>query len=92
MAKAMTDIAIDSTDVNNVAVATTVAGDKLTGTVLQNKQVFDTYPDMIVSHFNDLCDYIEEQSPTGDAALSYTPAEITTITSALGCSEADITM
>lgn len=92
MAKAMSEIVIDSTDVNNSSVATTVAGDKLTGTVLENKQVFDRYPDMIKDHFNDLCDYIDEQAPTGDAALSYTATEITNICAALDCTEASITM
>ena len=92
MAKAMSEIVIDSTDVNNSSVATTVPGDKLTGTVLENKQVFDRYPEMIKDHFNDLCDYINEQAPTGDAALSYTALEISYICTTLGCTEASITM
>lgn len=92
MAKAMSEIVIDSTDVNNSSVATTVPGDKLTGTVLENKQVFDRYPEMIKDHFNDLCDYVGEQAPVGDAALSYTATEITTICSVLECTEASITI
>ena len=92
MAKAMSEIVIDSTDINNSSVATTVPGDKLTGTVLENKQVFDRYPEMIKDHFNDLCDYIDEQAPTGDAALSYTALEISYICTTLGCTEASITM
>ena len=92
MAKAMSEIIIDSTDINNSSVATTVTGDKLTGTVLENKQVFDRYPEMIAEHFNDLCDYINEQAPTGDAALSYTTTEISNICTALGCTESEITM
>lgn len=92
MAKLMTEIEIDNTDVNKVAVATTVSGDKLTGTVLENKQVFDRYPDMIVSHFNDLCVYVGELSPAGDGALDYTTTEITNICSTLNCSQGDITM
>lgn len=83
---------IVSSDINPVAVSTAVAGDKLSGTVLQNKQVFDAFPNMIVTKFNNLCEYVGTQSPTGDAALNYTAAEITTITTALGCTEADITM
>ena len=88
----MSEIIIDSTDINNSSVATTVAGDKLTGTVLENKQVFDRYPEMIAEHFNDLCDYINEQTPTGDAALSYTAIEISNICTALSCTESEITM
>ena len=93
MAKQMSAIKIDTTtDVQAVALAYTVAGDRLTGTVLQNKQKFDAYPDMIVSHFNDLCDYVNEQTPTGDAGLNYSASEISTITSTLGCTEASITL
>lgn len=93
MAKPMSQITIDTTtDVQAVAVEYTVVGDRLSGTVLQNKQVFDAYPDMIVGHFNDLCEYVNTQAPTGDAALSYTPAEISTICAALGCTEASITL
>lgn len=88
----MSEIIIADTDVNQVAVHTTVSGDKLTGTVLENKQVFDNYPDMIVDHFNDLCEYVNEQSPSGDTALSYSTAEVTTICSALGCTASSITM
>lgn len=92
MAQAMTDIKIDQTDIDNVAVSVAVAGDKLTGTVLQNKQVFDAYPAMITNHFNDLCDYVNEQTPSGDAGLTFTATEILTITTALNCTEADLTL
>lgn len=93
MAKPMSQIVIDTTtDVQAVAVEYTVLSDRLSGTVLQNKQVFDAYPDMIVEHFNDLCDYVNEQAPTGDAALSYTALEISYICTTLGCTEASITM
>lgn len=93
MAKPMSQIVIDTTtDVQAVAVEYTVLSDRLSGTVLQNKQVFDAYPDMIVEHFNDLCDYVNEQAPTGDAALSYSNAEIANICAALNCTEASITI
>ena len=93
MAKPMSQITIDTTtDVQAVAVEYTVVGDRLSGTVLQNKQVFDAYPDMIVGHFNDLCEYVNEQAPTGDAALSYTPQEVNVICAALGCVKAEIEM
>lgn len=69
-----------------------VVGDSLTGTVLQNKQRFDKYPDLIVTKFNNLCDYIGTQTPTGDAALNYTQNEINTITATLGCTQASITL
>lgn len=92
MAKAMTDIIIDQTDINAVAVSVAVVGDKLSGTVLQNKEVFDAYPEMVKDHFNDLCDYVNEQTPTGDAGLYYTAMEISYICTALGCTEASITL
>lgn len=69
-----------------------VQGDALTGTVLQNKQRFDLYPDLIVSKFNALCDYVGEQSPSGDSALDYTQTEINSICTILGCTESSITM
>ena len=92
MARAMTDIMIDQTDIDAVAISTSVSGDRLTGTVLQNKQVFDAYPAMVKDHFNDLCDYVNEQTPSGDAGLSYTATEIAVFTSALSCTEADLTL
>ena len=86
------DIPIDQTDKDSVSVHTVVASDRLSGTVLQNKQVFDAYPDLIVEHFNDLCDYISDYMPSGDVGLDYTSTEIAFICSALGCTEADITL
>lgn len=86
------DIRIDQTDKDSVSVHTAVSGDRLTGTVLQNKQVFDAYPDMIVEHFNGLCDYISSYMPSGDVGLSYTATEIAFICSALGCTESDISL
>lgn len=83
---------INQTDIDAVAVHTTVASDRLSGTVLQNKQVFDAYPDMIVTKFNNLCDYVGGQVPSGDCGLSYTATEIAFICSVLGCTEADITL
>lgn len=89
---AIADIKIDSTDIDAVAVATTITGDRLSGTVLQNKQVFDRYPAMIATHFNDLCDYINAQTPEGDAGLSYTSTEITYICGVLDCTESQISL
>ena len=86
------DIPINQTDKDSVSVHTVITTDRLSGTVLQNKQVFDAYPDLIVEHFNDLCDYIGDYMPSGDVGLSYTSTEITFICSALGCTEADITL
>lgn len=83
---------IKQTDIDAVAVSIAVTGDRLTGTVLQNKQVFDAFPSMIVTKFNDLCDYVGTQTPSGDAGLTYTATEISNICSILGCTEADITM
>ena len=89
---AIADIKIDSTDIDAVAVATTITSDRLSGTVLQNKQVFDRYPAMIVTHFNDLCDYVNTQAPEGDAGLIYTPTEIAFICDSLDCTESQITL
>lgn len=89
---AISDIRIDSTDIDAVAVATTVASDRLSGTVLQNKQVFDAYPAMIVSHFNALCDYVNTQMPEGDIGFVYTSTEIASICDALDCTEGQITL
>lgn len=86
------DIPIDQTDKDSVSVHTVIASDRLTGTVLENKQVFDAYPDLIVEHFNDLCDYIGSYMPSGDTGITYTATEITYITSTLGCTEASITL
>ena len=89
---AIADIKIDSTDIDSVAVATTVTSDRLSGTVLQNKQVFDAIPSMIVTHFNDLCDYINTQTPEGDAGLSYTSTEVAFICNVLDCTESQISL
>ena len=85
---AIADIKIAQADINSVAVSSAVTGDRLSGTVLQNKQVFDAFPQMIVTHFNELCDYVESNA----AGLDYSSAEIAFICSALGCTEAEITL
>lgn len=85
---AIADIKIKQTDINQVAVSSAVVGDRLSGTVLQNKQVFDAYPSMVKDHFNELCDYVESNA----AGLDYSPAEIAYICSALDCTEVEITM
>ena len=41
----------------------------LRGSAAQNKAVFDNYCDMIVEHFNDLCDYVDSDTST-EIALS----------------------
>jgi hypothetical protein len=83
---AYSDIPITTAEVNSVAVHTAVEGDRLVGTVLENKQVFDAYPDLIKTHFNALCEYLN-----GDNGLDYDASEIAYITSVLGCTEASIT-
>lgn len=83
---------IIQTDIDAVAVHTTVASDRLSGTVLQNKQVFDAYPDMIATKFNALCEYVGTQTPSGDCGLDYTQTEIAFICSVLNCTEADISL
>lgn len=52
-----TDYKISSADVSAVHVEAQPT--ILKGSATQNKQVFDKYSDMIVSHFNDLCDFID---------------------------------
>ena len=86
------DIPINQTDKDSVSVHTVVATDRLTGTVLQNKQRYDAYPDLLTEHFNDWCDYIPTVSPEGDCGLDYTATEINFICTTLGCTEADITL
>lgn len=86
------DIPISQSDKDSVSIHTVITGDRLTGTVLENKTRFDAYPDLIADHFNDLCDYISHYMPSGDVGLSYTATEIAFICSALGCTEADITL
>lgn len=56
------DFIIDSADISavNVESQPTV----LRGTSTQNKQVFDKYCDMIVSHFNGLCGMLDEGQST----------------------------
>ena len=89
---ALDNYKIIQTDIDAVAVHTTVASDRLSGTVLQNKQVFDAYPDMIATKFNALCEYVGTQTPSGDCGLDYTSTEIAFICSALNCTEADISL
>ena len=86
------EIPITEAQQNSVAIKTSVVGDKLTGTVPQNKEVFDRYANLIVTHFNDLCDYIGNHLPDGDVGLTYTTEQIALICSTLGCTEADITL
>ena len=81
---------ITSGEVNNVHVD--AQGTRLTGTVLQNKQVFDKYPDLIKNKFNNLCDYIDSYMPSGDIGMDYTNTEIAFICATLGCTEASITL
>ena len=57
---AATDYKISSADVAGVHVESQPT--ILTGSATQNKQVFDKYSDMIVSHFNDLCDFVDSDT------------------------------
>ena len=60
-----TDFKIDGAD--KAAVNVESQPTILRGSATQNKQVFDKYSDMIVSHFNDLCDFINaDQSAVVD--------------------------
>ena len=57
---AVTDYKISAADV--AAVHVEAQPTILRGSATQNKQVFDAYCDMIVDHFNDLCDYVESDT------------------------------
>lgn len=54
---AASDYKISSADVNGVHVEAQPT--ILRGSASANKKVFDAYSDMIVEHFNDLCDYVD---------------------------------
>ena len=53
---AATDYKISSADISAVHVEAQPT--VLQGSATQNKRVFDRYSDMIVEHFNNLCDFI----------------------------------
>lgn len=55
-----TDYKISSADVQGVHVEAQPT--VLRGSATQNKQVFDKYSDLIVDHFNDLCDFINNDT------------------------------
>lgn len=55
---AATDYKITAADVQVVHVEAQPT--VLRGSATQNKQVFDRYSDMIVSHYNGLCDYVDQ--------------------------------
>lgn len=57
---AATDYKISSADVSAVHVEAQPT--ILRGSATQNKQVFDAYSDMIVNHFNGLCDFINNDT------------------------------
>lgn len=54
---AATDYKITTAEVNAARVGSQPT--ILRGSAAQNKQVFDNFGDLIVDHFNDLCDFIE---------------------------------
>lgn len=88
---ALDNYKITSTDINAVHMEA-LQGESLRGSVLQNKQRFDWYPDMISGKFNSLCEYVGTQSPSGDSSLLYSPTEVLSICTTLNCNEEDITM
>ena len=57
---AATDYKISSADVNGVHVEAQPT--ILSGSASDNKKVFDKYSDMIVEHFNDLCDFVDSDT------------------------------
>lgn len=60
-----TDFKVSSADVQAVHIEAQPT--ILRGSATQNKQAFDKYSDMIVNHFNDLCDFINtDQSAVVD--------------------------
>ena len=57
---AATDYKISSADISAVHVEAQPT--ILRGSATQNKQVFDAYSDMIVTHFNGLCDFVNNDT------------------------------
>ena len=57
---AATEFKISSADVQGVHVEAQPT--ILKGSATQNKKVFDAYSDMIVEHFNDLCDFVDSDT------------------------------
>lgn len=57
---AATDYKISPADVQGVHVEAQPT--ILKGSATQNKKVFDAYSDMIVEHFNDLCDFVNSDT------------------------------
>ena len=55
-----TDYKISTAERNAVHVE--AQPDILRGSTTQNKQVFDKYSDMIVEHFNNLCDVVDDNT------------------------------
>ena len=45
----------------------------LRGSATQNKKVFDKYCDMIVDHFNDLCDFVDADT---SAEIAYSVKQL----------------
>ena len=90
---ALTDYKVSTADIQSNAIQYTISSDRLSGTVLQNKQTFDKLPLIVAQRHNELIDnYIASYLPTGDVGLDYTATEITFITTTLGCTEASITL
>lgn len=54
------DYKISQADVQSVHVE--AQPNILRGSTTQNKQVFDKYSDMIVEHFNNLCDVVDDNT------------------------------
>ena len=87
-------MAMDSYKITNAerdAVHVEAQPTRLVGTILQNKQVFDKYPDLIKDKHNALCEYVGSYTPS-DGSLNYTSSEIAYICSVLGCTEEDISI
>ena len=57
---AITDYKISTADVHAVHVEAQPT--VLKGSAGDNKRVFDAYSDMIVGHFNNLCDFLESDT------------------------------
>lgn len=64
---AITDCRITNSDIQGVNVKSRPT--ILRGSAEENKNVFDSYSDMIVEHFNDLCDAIDADT-TAEIAVS----------------------
>lgn len=81
------------TDAERTANYVGSAPDKLSGTVAQNKNIFDKYADLIRTKFDNFVEYVGTHVTTeGDAALDIDAVSVASLCTALECNPSDIEM